>query len=211
VVVSGSCFTADTRVTAVTRGTSPDTMTISLPALVAGSGADITFYRSDYALPTTAPVKWVYDCRLTSSPRILQQITQRDYDLLRPGNESSTPTHYSLYAMGNDGYIRFLPPNYLGSERAVLRYCRAMSGTADPLDIPSDFEPYIIALAKAYFLADKGGNPERMQFWWNVAMEGLDKARAAAVRSPDYRAAFRPDIGISTPAWNPNDVRTYLE
>lgn len=200
----GSTVVRQTRVTAVS-GTNPLTYTLSRDALASGTTSTLTFARSDYTIPDSATdaVNWVYDVRLTSSPRPLVYLNQRFYDSGRPLNEISTPYYYNLFQSGQVGKLRFLPPPN-ASGTAVMRYHRRIQPTASTLDIPEDWELGIIALAKALMLADKGGNPDRAAYWNAVAADELDKAIArAAYPTPDAQVTFQP-AQPNDVAWNPN-------
>lgn len=201
----------DTRVLTVT-GTTTLTITLSRAALTSGTTSTITFGRQDYTLTDTASdsIKWVYDCRLTNSPRPLVYLDQRSYDIVRPLNEPAVPTHYTLFVLGSDAKIRFLPtPSQTGT--VVLRYSRRMDDTATPLDIPMDWELGLIATAKWLFLLDKGGNTDRMEGWAAIAQNEMERQIANyTFPTPDQQANFQAAVPVDMWAWNPADTKGAL-
>lgn len=206
-LVTGSGIEPETTVTVVT---STSNITLSVAATTSVNPNSLTFSRRDYALP--AGFKYMYNARLVDNPRILYPIDTRLYDRVRfDQTGASTPTHYSLYPKGTDGKLRLLPTP-AAADTLVLKYYRKSdkpSAGSDILDIPIDYEFYIIGLAKAFFLADKGGEEARQKFWWDYAMSGLRQARADDNRAPDGDEGFVPGSVIQYP-YNPNSVTQFL-
>jgi hypothetical protein len=192
-------------------GTPTTTLVQSVAATSTPGAQTLTFTRQSYVLPSD--FNQVYDVRLLNNPRPLVYTPQRSYDMLRPGNESATPYVYTLFMWGNDGYIKIMPPPSALAQ-ASLRYYRRMTqpvNGSDVLDIPQRYEIYILAMAKAQFLADKGGQAERMMYWSQIADQGLQRAQANAMQIPDDRPAFEPDYVQRGWGMNLNDVRPYVD
>lgn len=60
------------------------------------------------------------------------------------------------------------------------------------LDIPADYERAVMALAKYYFLTDKGGEAERQAAWKEEAQTGMIEAKNKDSTIPDDLLAFQP-------------------
>ena len=82
----------------------------------------------------------------------------------------------------------------------VLRYYRRMtipSVGATAIDIPQDYENYILALAKAFFLIDKGADDSKWGFWKQFAEEGMTIAKGSDARVPDDDLVLIPGHSIT--------------
>jgi hypothetical protein len=166
--------------------------------LKVGTGINVVPTVQDYALPSD--FKEVYDVRLTALNRTLQYLPRRQYDrAVWNQTAQNDPTHYTLYLSGLDtGQITLIgiPSN---SDVLVLRYYRRMSmpvQSNDVLDIPQDYENYILALAKSFFLIDVGAPSERVAFWQGMAKEGIQIAKGSEQRIPDSDPTLLPGISV---------------
>jgi hypothetical protein len=65
------------------------------------------------------------------------------------------------------------------------------------LDVPQDYEGYILAQAKYLYLLDKGGDAGRIAGWKEFYEAGKRKAMASEVRWPDLQPTMVPEAGLS--------------
>ena len=208
-LVVNSAFTYPTRV-ATTAATS---CTFNMPLLSNLTGTCET-RRDLYDLP--ADFKKVYTVRLMTAQKFLRQIRRRQIErgTFDPFL-ASTPLSYDIIDVAKKGKIRpFSLP--AGNDTLYLLYYRRMaiaSASTDgtTLDIPQDYEPYLIAWAKWHFLTDKGeGRAEQAQVWITFAENGITTVLKDQTRLPDEDLSFFPghydyrDRG-------PNEVRHLLE
>lgn len=155
-----------------------------------------TFTRDMYDLPSDT--KAVYDARLLNSMLTLRPVGRRFYDRSITDEQSSSTTElYDLYLMGQRGKIRILgPPS--SADVLQVRYYRRMTiptttATADAVDIPQDYEQYLIAWAKWHFLVDKGeGRGDQAKTWFSLAQEGIVTMLRDQTRNPDEDLTFIP-------------------
>jgi len=160
-----------------------------------------------FALPSD--FRTLYDIIWQGDPRRLYYLEPRLYDQLRPNNEGGTPTHYSLFSVGATGMLSLYPPISGGS--LSLRYWRRMNygsvaSASGALDLPEDFESAFLALAKYYFLVDKGGDPERVASWKEEGFGGMNQARSMEQHQPDQVSTLLPGYLADSPGWNPNST-----
>lgn len=203
----GSGFAAGVRVSATAA--SAFGFTLATTGMTGTAVVSVTGNRDFYALPSDW--KAAYSVRLLNSPKPLYPVNRRIYD--RSGYDqyvASTPEWYDTFQDQARGKIRLVPsPN--ASDVLELRYHRAMatasaSASTATLDIPSDYEPYLIAWAKWHFLTDKG--PERAaqaQVWHALGVEGLAVMLRDQQNQPDEAIGFTP--GAAMDGW-PNDRST---
>lgn len=191
--------------------------------LTVAADINITPGDSTYDLPTD--FKKIYNVRMIGgNPRVLYFIDKRAYDNVRPNQAGqSTPTGYVLHeslASTVPGQIELVPTNGISDTIRIYYYRRhvipdeiAQGDTAadpDSLDFPARFQNYLLAWARALYLADKGGENERLSFWLNLAMEGLGRAKGEDEFHPDQVPAFQPNTLIVASPYNPNDVRPWI-
>ena len=193
--VSGTFFGAGVRISATAASGFGIYGTVTLTA--AGvTTANITASRDMYDLP--ADVKKVYSARLLGAQRHLIPVGRRQYDRSISSEQSTnSPNWYDLFMVGSRGKVRLLPPPST-SDTLLVRYYRRMtipttSATADVVDIPQDFEPYLISWGKWHFLTDKGeGRGEQMKTWFALSQEGLTTMIREQTRNPDEDLRFIP-------------------
>jgi len=154
------------------------------------------FTRDMYDLPTDW--KQPYSLRLLASQKVVRPIGRRLYDRsITSEQQSSSVEWYDVFMVGSTGRIRLLPPPP-SADILQIRYYRRMtipttSATADVVDIPQDFEPYLVAWSKWHFLVDKGeGRGDQMKTWFVMADEGLKTMLREQTRQPDEDLAFIP-------------------
>jgi hypothetical protein len=198
--ISGSGFAPNSRVTATAAagfGFSP--------ALTGFSGATGTFsvtaIRDCYDLP--ADWKVAFSVRLANHTSALRPVNRRLYDR-GITNEMTTgsETGYDTFLVGGKGKIRLLPPPST-SDTLILRYNRAMatavSGSTASVDIPADYETYLISWAKWHFLTDKGeGRKDQATAWMALAKEGLVTMLAEQTNQPDQELGFIPGHAVAS-------------
>lgn len=169
-----------------------------------------TFTRDMYDLP--ADWKAPYSVRLLTAQVNLRYIGRRLYDRSVFNEQTtSTPYWYDLFMVGSRGKLRLLTPP-IAADVMQLRYYRRMTiptttATADVLDIPQDYEPYLMAWGKWHFLTDKGeGRGEQMRTWFSLAQEGLQTMLRDQTRIPDEGLTFIPGASFSG-NWSDNTTR----
>jgi len=207
----GNGFGAGTRVTA----TGANSISFNF-AVATASGAqsyDITAQRAFYDLPSD--FKTEYSVQLLGSNRTLFPLRRRMRVRSQPQeNLASTTDRYDIFSVGQKGKIRLVhDPG--GNDVLQLGYYRRIavgsaSGDSTTLDIPHDYELYLLSYAKWHFLVDKSeGRVEQGAVWIALAKEGLQTMIADQTDHPDEGLAFTPGHywGYST---SPNDVRPYL-
>ena len=180
---------------------------------------NVTAGTSTYALPSD--FRSVYNLRFRdNSPRVLFYQYKRDYDFNRPNQVgTATPIAYTLVDEGGLGQVELLPANSLTDVMVMYYYRRhtvpaaitagTTSADSTVVDFPSKYMHALIALAKTFYLADKGGEEQRMSFWGSTAK----MACVEAMKDDDFKADDMPSF---TPApapplaLGPNDIRPYL-
>ncbi len=195
--IAGSGFITGLRVSATAAGT------LGFYGAVTGfTGTAVvsaSFTRDLYDLPSD--YKAGYTFRLLGGQRALRPVGRRHYDRSVGSEQSSSPPYwYDLFMVGSRGKVRLLPPP-VAADVLMPRYYRRMTmvssalGTADSatLDIPQDFESYVIAFGKWHFLLDKGeGRGEQGKTWFGFAMEGLTTMVKQETKVPDEDLMFIP-------------------
>ena len=168
---------------AIPASMSPTSQVVAITAV-----RDIYDFPSDY--------KAIYSVRLLSAQRTLRLLRRRLYDRsVTDEFLESTPYNYDLSLAGNRGKIRIIPPPSAG-DTMIARYYRRMTvstATGDTLDIPQDYDDYLVAYGKWHFLTDKAeGRGEQAGVWLQVANEGLLRMQAEQTRIPDEDLGFVP-------------------
>lgn len=188
--------------------------------LITSTSISITSGTSTYDLP--ADFKKPYSLRTTTtSPRVLEYIDKRFYDQLRPNQSGSTiPTGYMLIDKDGLGKFELVPANNLTDTLLMYYYRRhtipsgIIAGTtasdATVMDFPAAYTNYLFAWARALYLANKGGEDQRMDFWMRLAVDGLAKARGEDEFLPDDVPGFYVAPNLTTPAYNPNNIMPYV-
>lgn len=211
--VSGTPFLIGARISA----TAATSITLTYPISTAiGSGV-----QSFVALSTRdmydVPSDWKheYTGKLLVSQRPLYPMVRRIYDrTVTQEQTTGIPLYYDLYPIGAKGKVRLLQPP-AAADVMQLRYYRRMtaaSATAEttPLDIPQDYDPYLVAYAKWHFLMDKTeGRGEQAGTWLAFANDGLMVMLKDETRKPDESLSFVP--GASRIGWGDNETRHLLE
>jgi len=198
-LISASGFLVGTRVTATAASG------FGFTAPITGFSAGVAVFtatatRDSYDLPSN--YRRIYGVRLLGSQKPLGYATRRIYDRVATDEFSpSTPVAYDLFPVGRQGKIRLLPPPSTNDVLQV-RYSRrfsiaSASGASTALDIPEDYEGYVIAWAKWHFLTDKGeGRKEQATTWIALAQEGLKTMLAEQTMIPDADVGFIPAHAI---------------
>lgn len=187
------------------------TLTTPLPYPVADGTVAVA---KQQGLQLPSDVRDIYDVRLFKSGRTLQQMDQRTYDIAKFRNTPGTTTHYGVYGSRSNvsAAINLFPPP-AEDDQLMVRYHRrpAMpSAAATVLDIPQDAELAILSLAKAYYLADRGGNDTRGDMWRREGEMALRELRARENQKPDWTTGFRPGYEAWGMRIGPNETWPYL-
>lgn len=210
----GGPYQVGTRITAFEYSTAIGSGSFGFDrAAVSGNGVtpmSATAVRDLYDLPTDW--KQAYSVRLLGAKTTLYPAIRRVYDRSL-GDEfaSSSPSSYDIFGVGQYSKIRLLPPPS-GSDTLLLRYYRRMatqsvSATAQTLDIPLDYDQYLIAWAKWHFLTDKGENYQaQSRTWLAFAQEGLVTMLREQTALPDQDVAIIYGGGILN--YSGNDAST---
>ena len=182
------------------------------PSLIptANTGFVVSANRDFYDLPTAW--KQPYSVRLLAAQYTLRPIGRRHYDRSVTSEFvfAGTPLYYDIFALGTKGKIRLLRPP-ASTDRMQLRYYRRMDPTVDPLDIPAQYDPYLIAWAKWHLLTDKGERTERANEWKQFANEGMLQMLKESTRQPDEDLTFLPGHYSMNVTLGPQSVRPYLD
>lgn len=204
----GSGFADGVRVSATAA--SGFGFTLASTGMVGTAAITVTANRDCYALPFNW--KSMYSVRLLNSPGPLYPINRRSYDRSSYDQyTASTPQWYDTFQAQQRSKVRLIPsPN--ASEVLEIRCHRAMatasaSAVTTTLDIPSDYEGYLISWAKWHFLTDKG--PERRaqaETWHALGVEGLAVMLRDQQNQPDEAPGFTP--GSLVDGMWPNDRST---
>jgi len=185
--IGGNYFAMGTRVssTAVSGFNIFGTVT----GLVGTATGSASFTRDMYDLPSN--FKAMYSVRTLNNNTTLRQANRRFYDRSVSNEQTTTtPAGYDLFMVGGLGKLRLLPPPS-SSDTLQVRYYRRMyiptaTGDSTTLDIPQDYEPYLIAWAKWHFLVDKGdGRLEQGRTWFPLGEQGLSMMVKEQNRKPD--------------------------
>ena len=133
---------------------------------------------ADYNLPTNH--RSIYDVRLTSNAIPLRPFRQRDYDRITSQPTSGTPIGYNVFPSSavealdpqHTGMsIRFIPTPSM-SDTATVKYYRrtsVLTSTGYTIDLPRQYQFWVVYAAKAMILADRGGDWDRATFWQKKA------------------------------------------
>jgi hypothetical protein len=170
------------------------------PFLAATASSAVVGGTADYALPTN--FKSIYGIKLTTINRQLSYLPRRQYDrAVWNQTAGGDPSHYSLFLAGLDEGKFTLIPTPGSSDTALIRYFRRMtippSTGSTAIDIPQDYENYILALSKALYLIDKGADESKWGFWYSHAKEGMEIAKGSDTRIPDEDLVLVPGASIT--------------
>lgn len=168
--------------------------------------------RDMYAVPSA--FKSVHSARTLGNGATLWLYRRRYLDRSISVNEytASIPRGYDITTIPTRGKLRILPPPNT-SDTLELRYFRRMaiaSSTSDPatLDMPQDYEGYLIAWSKWHFITDKSeGRGDQMQTWLAFANDGISRMISDQARAPDEDLRFVPGAYSWDPAFGPNSTR----
>lgn len=207
-LVVGSVFLAGTRVSAT--AVSGFGLYVAPVGYTGTATADITAIRDMYAAP--ADLKASFTAKLVGSNNVLRPLHRRLQDRVDESEaNTSTPEAYDEFLLWNRGKIRLVPAPG-AADVLLVRYHREMatasaSASTATLDLPDDYEPYLIAWAKFHFLTDKGeGRKDQATVWHAIGEQGLKTMIRDQVTRPDIAWGFVPgayEIG----AMNDNTTR----
>lgn len=205
--IAGDNMFPGTRVSA----TGATTLGFNQPFNITAAGIQTitaTGSRDMYALP--ADWKAEYSARLLVQPRALRDMRRRAYDrAVFNEQDTAVPVAYDLSTVGGKGKVRLLrPPG--AADILQLRYYRRMtvptaSAATEGLDIPEDYENFLIAWSKWHYLMDKSeGRAEQAGVWLGFANEGIKVMLADQVRRPDEDLMFLPGASTMSTTFAPN-------
>jgi hypothetical protein len=165
--------------------------------------------RDMYALP--ADWKMEYSARLLgANPRWLRDVRRRSYDRsVFNEQDQAIPLAYDTSPVGGKGKVRLLRPP-MAADILQLRYYRRMtvptaSAATEVLDIPEDYENFLIAWSKWHYLTDRGdGRSDQAAAWMGLATEGIKVMLSDQTRKPDEDLMFSPGASTLTMTTTPN-------
>lgn len=178
-IVQGNGLFLGTR--ALATGATTITLTTAVSGITtAGGTTTVTAIRDLYSAPSD--MRTGYSVRLLGSQKALRYVGHRLYGRVQ-GDEfavDQVPTHYDLFLLGAKSKVRLIAPPG-ASDTLFQRYYRrftlavsSASATGLALDIPEDYEDFVIARAKWHFLTDKGeGRKDQATVWHEVSKDGL--------------------------------------
>lgn len=158
--------------------------------------------RDCYDLPSD--FKSMYSVRM--GERWLQPANRRIYDRSVLSPEAGTTVGYDMFLAGRIGKVRLLPsPN--GTETLQLRYYRRLDiptsvDATGTVDVPQDYDDYVVAWAKWHFLSDRDDTRERGATWLSLAQEGLAIMISDMRNQPDEEVRFVPGAAGGWPGVN---------
>lgn len=169
--------------------------------------------QTDYDLP--ARFRKTYDAMLTGQRLPLIYNRRRDTDISSGGAETlpdGVPKYYDLFNLGSTGKVSVWPPPAdVNFGPLVVRYYREFNvpaGGDEPLDIPMRYEAAILAMARADYLAMKGDESVKVQYWMRMAQEQLLWMIADDNNAPDDQMILTP-LHALPGYFNPNDTRLW--
>jgi hypothetical protein len=192
--ISGLCWPMGTRVSATAAaGFGVNALATNFATTAT---MPITATRDMYDLPTDW--KTPYSLRLLSSNTPLRYVQRRSVDRAEESEQAGGDVYgYDLMMVGSKGKIRLLTPPG-AADVLQVRYHRNMAtaaatSTATTLDIPDNYEPYLMAYAKWHFLTDKGEERKsQATTWLSLAEDGLRTMLKDQTNIPDEDLAFTP-------------------
>lgn len=194
-LLKGDYFPPGTRVSA----TAATTIGIfgTTTGVTASVSPTLTVVRDMYDVPSD--YKQMYSVRLNGTNTWLPQVDQRFADRAADNEfvANTPPAFYDLFMVGSQGKIKLIPPPN-GADTLQMRYYRRMAvatatGSTAVLDIPQDYEPYLIAWSKWHFLVDKAeGRGAQLETWFKLAETGLTMMVKDQNRRPDMNITFIP-------------------
>jgi hypothetical protein len=187
-------FGLGTRVSATASGSF--TVNASATGFTGTAAASGTANRDFYDVPSDWKV--TYSLRWLSGNRWLKPAQRRPYDrLVADEYNTGSPMAYDNFMILTKGKVRILPsPSEAGVMQ--LRYHRAIAqGTAvaetTVLDVPADYDDYLVAYGKWHFLVDKGeSRGDQATTWLSVSQEGIKTMLADQTNQPDEDLQFQP-------------------
>lgn len=183
-------------------------------AFLGKSSTALTVTSGAATLPTD--FKYMYGGIITNTNQPLYPISQALMDIATFAGSVGTPAFYSLFKGGLAGSYQIkITPTPTDGSTITLNYHRSMAiptADSDVLDIPQDYENYLLAEAKYLYLLDKGGEPERAAGWKDYYESGKRKAIMAESRRPQESKLLIPEGGlhINTSLDNP-DIISWAE
>lgn len=204
--IQGAGFVLGTRVSATAAGSMGFTFPISASIGTGNQVVNVTANRDFYDLPSDW--KEAYSVRLLATNRVLRLATRRYYDRTVTNEfTASQSLGYDTFAIGSKGKIRLLPsPD--AADVLQLRYLRRITtysstATAATLDVPDDYDDYVVAWAKWHFLSDKDqGRQGQAETWLSLSQEGLKLMLKEQNDRPDRDLMFVPGSMTTWPSVN---------
>jgi len=211
--VSGTPFVVGTRASATAASSIGLTVGITQNIGTGVQGFTITVLRDLYDLPSD--FKAEYSVRLLGSQRVLRSTRQRQLGRARASEQdTASPVIYDDFLVGAKGKMR-LARIPAATDTMLFRYYRRMavpsaSGATEALDIPQDYELYLIAWAKWHYLTDKANaKADQAQVWIALANEGIKTMLADQTRRPDEDLMIIPGASYGDSTLNTMDAITW--
>lgn len=203
---------AGTRISATAAGSIGFATQITTTIGTGNQVVTATGARDFYSVPSNFRV--VHSVRTLSNGAVLWLYRRRAYDRSISTQEytAGTVQGYDISQISTRGKLRLLPPPAT-ADVLELRYFRRMATATSvsdsaTLDIPQDFEPFLIAWSKFYLITDKAeGRGDQAQTWLTFANEGISRMLSDQARQPDEDLRFIPGAISLTQASGPNSTR----
>lgn len=169
----------------------------------------ITSGTRDYALPTDC--RSIYHVRLASGIS-LSPMRERDYRRATASSIEGTPFAYNVFPsttvedldpQHTRQNIRFIPTPAASDTATILYYRRTLTVTqlGYTIDLPRQYQHWVIYQAKAMVLADHGGEFDRAAFWQRKADRQLQ-----LMKWDDQNRLTDEVVGFQTEEYNPIDM-----
>lgn len=204
---------ANTTVLSITKNTYTGAVqSCTLSAAVTGAGTGLTLAVSG-DIPVVsgtqnynAPVDFgkPYLARLLTNQRVLKYIKQREVQRkLGSLTNGGIPTHYSVYnpngfdaTSEHSNVALFRIPSAADTLR--LFYYRNIDGTADPVDVPTEFLFPFLHLAQFELVRSKNGDDSRLATLASIAASELEDAQSDDItetEDEDLRMLSQMEVG----------------
>jgi len=160
---------------------------------------------ADYDLPDD--LRAIYAVRLASAARPIYPFRQRDYERMSATPESGTPVGYNVFPSSTvealdpqhtSLSIRFIPTPEAADTATILYYRRTVTFTSmgATIDLPRQYQYWVVNKAKALALANHGGEWDRAAYYEQRAARMLQ-----LMKFDDQNKLTDETSGVEVDAW----------
>ena len=151
-----------------------------------------------------------YTARLLTSKRTLEIMRDREVDRKDPDQESQQVTVAIGQASSGSGSgftaadqrqrarLIGLPDT---AENLLLKYYRAIDGTADPIDVPDDLIYTFLDDCKVWFLSQLNSNDPRIDILGSLSNRNVNDAIANDQENPDEEVRMKSQMETAANRW----------